>query len=467
MSNVTLETLPQAGGFAPSAWKASLAEGSAILRLAVPIALIALVNMGMSVTDTVMVSMLFGTDALAGVAVGSDLYSILFYLCAGILAGVTPFYTAAVTHGDGAGRRRLLGAGWRVVALLSVIAVPLLWSAPDWLTWFGLAPDLLEEGRGYSRTMALTFVPMLGVMLFRTVLTAAEKPKVFLKVTLSMLPLNAAANYIFMTGLGPLPAFGPTGAGIATFLVALASLAALAIVARRSEPREVNASLPDRRQQWNDLGNVLRVGLPIGIATVTEVGIYLAATLYAARLGAADVAAHTLTLRVAGIAYAVPSALLQAAMVRMARAESLELSAQRRAAGRAVISGSLGIAVLCGGFLFLLIASLAAPLADAFFDLSADGRVAAGMAIGLLALLAFIEGVANPGLAAAGILRGRKDTGTPMAYTLVSYWLIGAPLGIALCENGGIGVTGLWIGLAAGTAMTALLTLARLYRTSS
>lgn len=58
-------------------------ENAALVRLALPIMLIALVNMGMSLTDTAMVSVLFGAEALASVAVGSDLYSILFYLGAG------------------------------------------------------------------------------------------------------------------------------------------------------------------------------------------------------------------------------------------------------------------------------------------------------------------------------------------------------------------------------------------------
>ena len=52
----------------------AIAEARSILRLATPIALIALVNMGMSVTDTLMVSRLFGAEALAAVALGSDLY---------------------------------------------------------------------------------------------------------------------------------------------------------------------------------------------------------------------------------------------------------------------------------------------------------------------------------------------------------------------------------------------------------
>lgn len=77
-----------------------LQEGRSLLRLAAPIMLISLVNMGMSITDTMMVSALFGAEALAAVAVGSDLYSILFYPGAGVLGGLAPFYTAAVVRAD-------------------------------------------------------------------------------------------------------------------------------------------------------------------------------------------------------------------------------------------------------------------------------------------------------------------------------------------------------------------------------
>ena len=70
--------------------RSARSEGEALLRLALPIMLIALVNMGMSITDTVMVSVYFGADALAAVAVGSDLQSIVFYLGAGILGGPLP-----------------------------------------------------------------------------------------------------------------------------------------------------------------------------------------------------------------------------------------------------------------------------------------------------------------------------------------------------------------------------------------
>jgi len=285
--------------------------------------------MGMSVTDTIFVSAFFGTEALAAIAVGSDLYSIVFYLCAGVLAGIAPFYTAAVTQANTPERARSSGSGGRR---------PLIWLSPVWLEDFGIQQTLLTNGRGYTRAMALTLVPMLGVILYRTVLTAAEKPSVFLKVTLAMLPLNAIGNYVFMTGVGPIPSFGPTGAGISSLIVAVASLAILVIVVRRATPRSVSQLSGEATTDWRGLAGVLRVGIPIGIAT--------------------------------------DGSLLQSSMVRMARAESLHDTG----ACRALIFSSLGLSAIFGAAIFLMLAVTVEPFATAFFDDSAAGIAAMQLA---------------------------------------------------------------------------------------
>jgi MATE family multidrug resistance protein len=315
-------------GVAPRARSATprpmIDEGRAILRLAVPIMLIALVNMGMIVTDAAMVSAMHGTAALAAVAVGSDLYSIVFYLGAGVVGGVAPFYAAAAARKESIELARLRRLGGWLVGGVAGLAAPVVWTGPGWLAVAGLDADLLLAGQGYTRAMALTVVPMLSVSLYRTLLTSIERPRLFLRVTLTMLPLNAAANWLFMAGPGPFPAMGPAGAGVASFLVASATLGVLVAIHRTL----ARSPLPGRAApSWAEVAAVLRVGLPIGFATVGEVGIFLAVTLYAGRLGAADVAAHTLALRTAGVAYAVPAALLQASLVRMARAEGDGLGA--------------------------------------------------------------------------------------------------------------------------------------------
>jgi MATE family multidrug resistance protein len=270
-----------------------------------------------------------------------------------------------------------------------------------------------------------------------------------------MLPLNAALNYVLMVGAGPVPTFGPMGAGLSSFIVAAASLCVLVAIGRRAARHD--APTRTGRLDLAEFAAVLRIGVPIGVARVAEVGIYLGATLYAATLGPADVAAHTLALRMAAVAYAVPTALLQASMVRAENVGDFE-------AARAITLSSILLSLISETSLCLLIVGGAGPLVAAAFDTSPAGEAAAALALGLLVLLGFTELVGNPGLAAAGLLRGRRDTRAPMIYVLVGNWVVGAPVGLALCHFWELGISGVWTGLATGTLVTTVLTLARLYR---
>jgi MATE family multidrug resistance protein len=429
-------------------------EARALIRLAGPIALIALVNMGMSVTDTLMVSWFFGTAALAAVAVGSDFYSIVFYLGAGVIAGLSPFVAAAVARQSAAETGTYRQAGWIVTGATAAALFPLVWFAPDLLRMAGLDAHILEAGRGYTRAMALTLVPMLVVTLFRTLLTAAERPKVFLWVTLAALPLNAAANAVFMMGFAGLPGLGPTGAGISSLAVAtFMALALFVILARENRAaRQRRAAI-----EWRAVVEVVRVGVPIGIATVADLGVFLGATLYAATLSAADVAAHTITLRLAGVFYAVPLALMQASTVRMARVETGEGDGRR-----VVIATGVTIGLVAGLLLAGTLTALAPFIADFAFDRSEIGVAAAGLTFGLVILLGVTELCEAPSATAAGLLRGVKDTRLPMIYVLFGYWVISAPLGLFLSRWLAMGITGVWIALALGVATTAILNLIRL-----
>ena len=58
---------------------------------------------------------------------------------------------------------------------------------------------------------------------------------------------------------------------------------------------------------------------------------------------------------------------------------------------------------------------------------------------------------------ATGVLRGLGDTRTPMFSNLAGHWIIGLPVGYALCFWWGFGVVGLWIGLSTGLILVAIV----------
>src|SRR5262249_2641133 len=59
-----------------------------------------------------------------------------------------------------------------------------------------------------------------------------------------------------------------------------------------------------------------------------------------------------------------------------------------------------------------------------------------------------------------GILRGMGRVRPATAFNLIGYWLLGVPLGGWLALRGGMGLAGLWWGLALGLAVVALSLLA-------
>lgn len=413
-------------------------EVGALLRLAGPVTGLALVNMAMSVTDTVMVAG-FGPEALAAVAVASDAYSIVFYLAIGCIGGLAPLYAAAHAGGDGRALARLRAAGWGVVALLALPTFALIWFGPLLLPVLGIDAGLVASGSGYMRAMALTVLPMLGVAVLRTRLTAIERPGAMLKITLLAVPLNAALNQWFMHGIG----LGVTGAGIASLLVASLTLLALLIETRRMGDTGL------ARPALSDVREIFRIGFPIGVTTLAEVGLYLGATLYAATLSVADAAAHALAIRMAGLTYAAYVGLQQAAMVRVARGAETAQSAM-------ALACVAGVAIMAG------LVVLAEPLAGAML---ADGaREAARTGAVLLLLLAVADLFGPAGAVAAGLLRGLKVTRPVMSVSLFAHWAVAAPLVLVLTQLLDWGAVGIWIALTTGTVLTTLLTLRVLAR---
>jgi len=418
----------------------------------------ALVNMGISITDTVMMGWM-GPTALAAGAVVSDLYSIVFYFMGGILSIVSPM----VARAHGADRfgdaRTALHNGVAVATLIAIPAFYAVWHAGDFIRLFGVDSTVISMGREYAHVMAFTIVPMLFVTLWRNMFDAIGRPRVYLIAILTALPANALANQVFMFGWGPIPALGLAGAGLASALVGVGVCGVLILIILRN--REI-ARFDFLGGPWRFdglvTGEIFRLGLPIGFFMIGEVGIFLFATVVVSMFGVEALAAHAVTLRIAGVIYAIPVGLSQAATVRVSHAigsgDFDRLSCAIRSARLVgIISGLAILAFLAAGADFLP----ALFLTDAYGGIT--GLVAKLLLF--LGLLNLAQGFAGP---AAAILRGFKDTRAPMVLCLTGYWAIGMPVAYIGAFRLDYEALGIWIGLALGVAATAFLMNLRLHR---
>jgi MATE family multidrug resistance protein len=437
---MTYFDMPRATGspLRHAARNVSKAEAWAVLRLAAPLTGLALVNMAMSVTDTLMTAA-FGVKALAAVAVASDFYSILFYLAVGCIGGLGPLYAAAHAAGDADRLAGLRTAGTITCALLALPICGLLWQTPALLGLLGVDQDLADAGTGYVRAMALTLIPMLAVGVLRTRLTAIERPGVMLRITLCAVPLNALFNYVLMYGAFGLPELGVTGAGVSSLLVGVLTLVALAREARRV------GDSGSGRVEPEDIAVIFRIGVPIGIATLAEVGIYLGATIYAASLSVTDAAAHSVAIRLAGIGYAFYFGLQQASMTRLARVDP------RSGREGDVVATTMVLGMVIGLSICTTLLMVAAPIAN--YALQGSTPAAIGAAITVVGVLSMAELFGPTGAGAAGLLRARKTTRPVMVYSLIGNWLVSAPLIAVFTVVFDMGAVGIWIAMASGTVV--------------
>jgi MATE family multidrug resistance protein len=411
---------------------------------------VSLVNMGMALTDTVMMGWL-GPTALAAGAVVSDLYSLVFYLAAGTLSIIATFTAQAVGAGDPDGVRRAARSGFATAFLLLVPAFVLVWWSADFVRLLGVESAIPDLGRGYAHAMAFTIVPMLFVAVWRSLFGALGRPRIFLVATLAALPLNALANLVLMFGWGPVPALGITGAGLGSALIAAALLAGVtAFSVIDHYLGELRLFEAPWRVSMEDIREVFRLGLPIGVFTLGEVGLFLVATVVVSLFGTEALAAHAIALRMAGIVYAIPSGVSQAATVRVGNAiGAAEAGGLRRAMSTAMTVGAASGLAIC-----LALTAGSSVIPGLFVESGTGLSAAAATLLLVLGLFHLAQGVAGPSTA---ILRAFKDTRVPMQLSLAGFWIVGMPVGAVLGFGLDLGVLGIWCGLGAGVLTSAVL----------
>lgn len=435
-------------------------EAHALVAIALPMAGVGLVNMGMSITDTVMIGWLGPVELAAG-AVVSDLYSIVFYMTSGVLLALGPMIAEAIGAGRDADVRRTARQGLVAAAIVAAPASLAVLNTDLVLRAFGVAEEIIRLGRGYAEMSAVTIVAMLFVAVWRNLFAACGHPRVFLVATLLALPLNAGLNALLIYGWGPIPAFGLTGAGMASAAVAGCLAVGLGLFAALSPAmRQYDLFRHIWRVDPAKLKELFQVGLPIGFSSLAEYGIWLMSTVIVSLFGAEVLAAHAIALRMAGVAYSVPVSLSQAAGIRVGYAVGRnDGTALHRSVVTAMIVGVSGTTALFAALVVLRDIIPAVFLGGS----SADTGDVPALAAVLLIVLGGVIFADGPRAIAVGILRGLKDTRTPLVMAVVGYWMIGMPVGLILGFTTGWEAVGIWVGILAGVVATGALLCARLY----
>ncbi len=430
----------------------------ATATLAAPLVLTQLTQMSMSFIDVVMVGRL-GTAAMAAAVIGSTVYMTTMMVCLGVVVAVQPVVAQATGAGDRAGASRAVRQGLWLGVLLGAPFVVLLGHMEPILRALGQAPETAETAARYLAAIRWGFVPNLWFTALRGLSEGIARPRPVLAVTVLGVAMNASLNAVLIFGLFGAPALGLVGAGWASAAAILGMTAVLAAYTFRGPLRVYRVFRGLGRPEPAALLELFRLGWPIGVTFGLEGGLFTAATLLIGRMGELPLAAHQVALNAASVAFMVPLGIGMAGAVRVGQAAGAGDAAGAQRAGWAAI-GLGGASMLLSAMLFWI-----TPGTIVWIYAGSDADpVLVQSAVTLLGIAAVFQIFDGTQAAAAGALRGLKDTRAPMVISAVSYWGLGLGLGAFLLFRADLGAPGMWWGLTLGLAAASVLLTARFRR---
>ncbi|GAA3869916.1 MATE family efflux transporter [Celeribacter arenosi] len=417
----------------------------AVMLLALPLAGSQLAQFAVHMTDVIMMGW-YGLDELAALVLGSGFWFIIFIMLAGFAFAVMPLVANAAGAGDTTVVRRATRMALWLSALTGILVYPLFGYSDDLLIALGQKPEIAAIARPYLAVTGFEMLPALGVTVLRSYFSALERTRVVLISTVLAVILNAFLNYLLIFGTFGFPELGVVGAGIASLIVAIVTFAGLAWYATRATPENAlfrNVLKPD----WDMFRTVLRLGVPIGLTALAEVGLFNAAALMMGWISTVALAAHGIALQLSAVAFMIQIGLSNAATIRAGNAYGSRDEAELRRGALVVVVLSLVMAaVTCAVFLLA-----AKPLIGLFIapdEPARDAVLATGAT--LMVFAAMFQFSDGGQVTALSLLRGVQDTAVPMWLAGISYWLIGLPTAYVAGFVFDWGGSGVWIGLLVG-----------------
>ncbi|UXY36738.1 MATE family efflux transporter [Streptomyces albidocamelliae] len=376
-----------------------------------------------------------GTAQLAGLGVASALLTTAVSVFV-FLAYAT---TAAVARRVGAGDlpaaiRQGMDGIWLALLLGSAVIALVLPLAPGIVGLFGASSTAAPYATTYLRISALGIPAMLIVLAATGVLRGLQNTRTPLYVAIAGFIANGALNAALVYGAG----LGIAGSAWGT-VIAQCGMAAvyLAVVVRGA--RRHGASL---RPNAAGIRASAQAGVPLLVRTLSLRAVLMIATVVAAHLGDADIAAHQIILSLWSLLAFALDAIAIAGQAIIGRYLGADDAQGAREACRRMVQWGIATGLVLG-----LLVVAARPL---FLPLFTDDSLVRNAALPALLMVALSQPICGIVFVLDGVLMGAGD-GPYLAWAMVVTLAVFAPVALLVPTIGG-GLTALW------AAMTLMMT---------
>ncbi|ELR65789.1 Na+-driven multidrug efflux pump [Photobacterium marinum] len=432
-----------------------------LISLAVPLIISQLVAQLLVFTDVWMMAQL-SILAIAGGGLGAAVYSIVFIIAGSTVGCVANLIAIAfgkrITHpekGDTEVRSSLKG-GILLAVILTLLLQPVFLMMHDLLLVADQDPQAVTLAVEYLDALKWSMLPSLMLLVLRSLVSAFGDTRSVMIMSIVTVVLNVPLNYLLAFHWG----MGLAGLGYGTALAAFLVMLGYGYwVFNHAKYRKYNPFEKLEEYQLSAMIPLLKIGVPIMIATLLEYALISGAALLAGTLGAVSLAIHQIALQCLNFSWNIAFGFSQAASILVSQhVGSKESDLVRRYAIQGLVTVTATSAVI--GFLVSIWPEFLTTVFSVEGDVLASELVAALPGVMVIVAMCFVVDAWQ--LAAISILRGMKVVTAPTISTVIGYWLIGLPSSWALMNI--MGLRGVWAGLGIGLAATGVMLVILLFR---
>lgn len=400
-------------------WHRYREEYVSLARLGFPVLLTQLGVILMSFADTLMVGS-YGTNELAASAFVNSTYLIPMVMLSGLASGITPLVGALYSLRQHVRTGRIARAGLQINAITALGFTAVMGAVYFFLDRFGQPEELLPAIRPYFLTLLATLLPTALFNAFTQTSNGMTDTRTPMWIILGAIALNIAGNWLLIFGHWGFPRLGLTGAGIATAISRIASLAAIYAVYRHSarygpcrDALFTGAALgKERRKVWV-------TSYPVMIQTGVECSLWSFGAVVCGWFGKIQLAAYQIVNTIGQLGFMTYMSVGIAVSIRVANFCGLRDERGAGLTARAGLHMNLALATAAS----LAISVFAHPLIGAF---TSDAPVveAGRMFIIPLVLYQYLDASQ---LTFMNAIRGTSQVRPLLWISVVSYVAIGVP----------------------------------------
>ncbi|MBM7652881.1 MATE family efflux transporter [Neobacillus cucumis] len=414
-----------------------------IIVLLLPILITQLGMFSMVVFNTIM-SGRYNSSDLAGVAIGTSIWSPVFNGISGIFLAVSPIAAQRFGQKKKEEVSFVVKNGIYLSVLITMIVVILgYFLLNPILNFMKLSPKVQDTAFDYLVGLSFGLLPLFIFNVLRSFIYALGKTRVIMIIMLLSLPINLVLNYVLIFGKFGFPELGGAGAGYATAITDWVFLAMTVYVIKKHEPFSSYSVFPNLKEfSWEYCQEILKIGVPMGLSVFFETTVFAIVTILLSKFNVTTIAAYQSALNVVSFIYMIPISISTALTVLV----GFEVGAKRYKDAKQYSWLGVAIAVLIAIGTGLIVVAFRYQVAGLYSTEEAVINLTANFLI--FALFFQISDAIQATAQAA--LRGYKDVNIAFIMTLVAYWLICLPTGYLLANFTNLGARGYWIGLTIG-----------------